>query len=167
MKLPAPNTQYTIKGSVLKTMWAPWRIEYILGSKEEGCIFCQALSKQNELTLYKGDATMVIMNKFPYINGHLLAAPVRHVSALDQLNRKEMGQLLATVEKSVGILKEVMSPDGFNIGLNLGKVAGAGLEEHLHFHIVPLLVFVANRTAISTTHWQVRFIFTMKLSIVS
>ncbi len=121
----------------METMWAPWRMEYILGDKEKGCIFCKALSEQDNLTLYKGEETMVIMNKFPYINGHLLVAPVQHLSALDQLSKGEMGDLLGTVEQSVGILKKVMNPDGFNVGLNLGKVAGAGVEEHLHFHIVP------------------------------
>lgn len=121
----------------MKTMWAPWRMEYILGEKDEGCIFCGALSDHDNLTLYKGTATMVVMNKYPYINGHLLVAPTRHLSLLEQLSKKEMGDLLETVEKSVGILKNVMNPDGFNVGLNLGKVAGAGVEEHLHFHIVP------------------------------
>jgi ATP adenylyltransferase len=118
-------------------MWAPWRMEYILSDKDEGCIFCNALSEQDDLTLYKGEITMVIMNKFPYINGHLLVAPTQHLSTLHQLNRDEMACLLETVEKSVGIVKKVMNPDGFNVGLNLGKVAGAGVEEHLHFHIVP------------------------------
>ena len=112
----------------MKTMWAPWRMEYILNDKEDGCIFCAALKDQDELTLFKGEVTLVTMNKFPYINGHLLVAPRRHVSALDQLDRSEMGDLMATVEQSVGILKAVMKPDGFN---------GAGVEEHLHFHIVP------------------------------
>ncbi|MEE8553434.1 MAG: HIT domain-containing protein [Desulfobacterales bacterium] len=121
----------------MKTMWAPWRMEYILGDKEDGCIFCKALAEQDNLTLYKGNMTMVVMNKFPYINGHLLVATTRHISTLNQLGKGEMGGLLETVEQSVGILKKVMSPDGFNIGLNLGKVAGAGFEEHLHFHIVP------------------------------
>ncbi len=121
----------------MKTMWAPWRMEYILGEKEKGCIFCRALSDQDNLTLYKGKVTMVVMNKYPYINGHLLVAPTRHLSLLEQLSKNEMGDLLETVEKSVGILKKVMNPDGFNVGLNLGKVAGAGVEEHLHFHIVP------------------------------
>lgn len=121
----------------MKTMWAPWRMEYILGEKDKGCIFCQALSEQNDLTLFKGKATMVVMNKYPYINGHLLVAPIRHLSMLEQLSKGEMGDLLETVEKSVGILKKAMKPDGFNVGLNLGKVAGAGVEEHLHFHIVP------------------------------
>lgn len=121
----------------METMWAPWRMEYILGDKQPGCIFCDALDKNNDLTLFTGNDTMVMMNKFPYINGHLLVAPVKHLSALDQLSRHVMGELLATVERSVGILKQVMNPDGFNVGLNLGKVAGAGVEEHLHFHIVP------------------------------
>jgi ATP adenylyltransferase len=121
----------------MKTMWAPWRMEYILGKKDEGCIFCRALSDQDNLTLYKGKVTMVVMNKYPYINGHLLVAPTRHLSSLEQLKKNEMGDLIETVEKSVGILKKVMHPDGFNVGLNLGKVAGAGVEEHLHFHIVP------------------------------
>ena len=121
----------------METMWAPWRIEYIKGEKEEGCVFCNALSLHDDLTLYKGTTTMVVMNKYPYINGHLLVAPVRHLSRLDQLTRDEMRDMLVTVEHAVRIEKEVMKPDGFNVGLNLGKVAGAGVEEHLHFHIVP------------------------------
>jgi len=121
----------------VKTMWAPWRMEYILAEKEDGCIFCDALSQNTELTLYKGPDTLVMMNKFPYINGHLLVAPARHLSGLNQLDKHEMGEILATVDRSVEILKRVMNPDGFNVGLNLGKVAGAGVEEHLHFHIVP------------------------------
>ena len=118
-------------------MWAPWRMEYILAEKEEGCIFCDALSGNADLTLYKGIDTLVVMNKFPYINGHLLVAPLRHLSRLDQLDKREMGEMLATIERSVDILKQVMKPDGFNVGLNLGMVAGAGVEDHLHFHIVP------------------------------
>ena len=121
----------------MKTLWAPWRMEYILSEKEDECIFCYGLSKNNDLTLLKGDDTMVMMNKFPYINGHLLVAPVRHISGLDELSKSEMAELLATVDRSVQILKQVMKPDGFNVGLNLGKVAGAGVEEHLHFHVVP------------------------------
>ena len=121
----------------MKTMWAPWRIEYILDDKEDGCIFCKAISEEDGLTLYKGKDTLVVMNKFPYINGHLLVAPAKHLSTLDQLSKNDMGELLSTVEKSIGILKKHMKPDGFNIGLNLGRVAGAGVEEHLHFHIVP------------------------------
>ncbi len=118
-------------------MWAPWRMEYILSDAGKGCIFCKALSEDDELTLYKGDTTMVVMNKFPYINGHLLVAPCRHLADLNELTKSVMSDLLKTVEQSVGFLKEAMAPDGFNVGLNLGKVAGAGVEYHLHFHVVP------------------------------
>ena len=118
-------------------MWAPWRMEYILSEKDDVCIFCQGLSKNSDLTLLRGEVTMVMMNKFPYINGHLLVAPVRHLSGLDELSKPEKGELLSMVDRSIQILKHVMIPDGFNVGLNLGKVAGAGVEEHLHFHIVP------------------------------
>ncbi|MBW2042324.1 MAG: HIT domain-containing protein [Deltaproteobacteria bacterium] len=121
----------------MKTMWAPWRMEYILDTDKDGCIFCKALKEDDALTLFKGETTLVVMNKYPYINGHLLAAPRRHVAALHELTLKEMGLLLKTVEQSVEILKKAMKPDGFNVGLNLGKVAGAGVEEHLHFHVVP------------------------------
>ena len=95
----------------MKTIWAPWRIEYILENKNEGCIFCNALSKNDDLTLFKGTSTMVVMNKFPYINGHLLVSPVRHISTLTELDRNEMADLLLLVEKSIGILKLVMKPD--------------------------------------------------------
>jgi len=121
----------------MKTMWAPWRMEYILSEKDGGCVLCGAVSNQDGLTLFKNKKTMVVMNKFPYTNGHLLVAPLRHVSELAELTRDERGDLMAIVERSVGVLKQVMKPEGFNVGLNLGKVAGAGIEAHLHFHIVP------------------------------
>ena len=88
----------------MKTMWAPWRIEYILDAKEDGCVFCKALTENDEFTLFRGKQTMVVMNKYPYINGHLLVAPIRHLAGLDELSRPEMGALMATVEKSIGIL---------------------------------------------------------------
>jgi len=121
----------------MQTVWAPWRIDYILGEKEEACVFCMALDKKKELTLYQDNDIMVVMNKYPYINGHLLVAPLRHVSQLNQLSINEMGLLMKKIDQSVEILKQEMKPDGFNVGLNLGKIAGAGIEEHLHFHIVP------------------------------
>ena len=121
----------------MKTMWAPWRMEYILGEKGEDCVFCNAAENHDGLTLFNDSVTMVVLNKFPYINGHLLVAPVRHLSELSQLKQNEMGQLMATIERSVGILKTVMMPEGFNVGLNIGKVAGAGVDAHLHFHVVP------------------------------
>jgi ATP adenylyltransferase len=121
----------------MQTLWAPWRMEYILSEKEKECIFCLALSDEGSLALYKGSLSMVIMNKYPYINGHLLVAPNRHIAGLDDLTLEEMADLLSTVKNAIEILKKVMKPDGFNVGLNLGVVAGAGVEQHLHFHIVP------------------------------
>ena len=125
----------------MKVLWAPWRMEYILSDKEEGeCIFCPGDNRsqdQARLVLYVGSLTFVIMNRFPYINGHLLVAPVRHVPDLESLTEKETLDLLFMVRRSIEVLKKVMSPEGFNVGLNLGSVAGAGVEAHLHFHIVP------------------------------
>ncbi len=121
----------------MQTLWAPWRMEYILSEKEKECIFCLALSDEGGLALYKGSLSMVMMNKYPYINGHLLVAPNRHIAGLDDLTLEETADLLRTVKNAIEILKKVMKPDGFNVGLNLGVVAGAGVEQHLHFHIVP------------------------------
>ena len=80
---------------------------------------------------------MVMMNRFPYNNGHLLVAPVKHVSSFEYLDDEEALDLMRMVQKAIGILKEVMNPEGFNVGVNIGRVAGAGLEEHMHFHVVP------------------------------
>lgn len=125
----------------MRVLWAPWRMEYILSEqKGEKCIFCPgddfSLDKKR-LILLRGELSMVMMNRYPYINGHLLVAPVRHVNDLESLSVDEMKDLLLTVRNSIRVLKKVMRPEGFNVGLNLGRVAGAGIEEHMHFHIVP------------------------------
>jgi ATP adenylyltransferase len=116
-------------------------MEYILSDQEEGeCIFCPGDDRSRDearLILYVGPRSMVVMNRFPYINGHLLVAPVRHGPDLDFLTEEEVLDLLITVRSAIGILKKEMNPEGFNVGLNLGRVAGAGVEEHVHFHIVP------------------------------
>jgi ATP adenylyltransferase len=125
----------------MKVLWAPWRMEYVLsGDKAGGCIFCpgEDRSRDEERLILAVDAlSLVIMNRYPYNNGHLLVAPVRHVPGLDSLREGESLALLLMVRRSVDILKRVMHPEGFNVGLNLGRVAGAGVEAHLHFHIVP------------------------------
>ena len=126
---------------MMKVLWAPWRTEYVTsGSKKGHCIFCPGADRSQDekrLILFLGDRTIVLMNRFPYINGHLLVAPLRHVSTLDTLLPEEKLDLITMVEKSIGVLKAIMNPEGFNVGLNLGKVAGAGVEEHIHFHVVP------------------------------
>ncbi|MFH2012787.1 MAG: HIT domain-containing protein [Pseudomonadota bacterium] len=124
----------------MENLWAPWRMNYILGDKSGNCIFCsnpdEKDSKEN-LVLYRGKLSMVMMNKYPYTYSHLLVAPGRHVSGLDDLETAELNNLSSILQKSIIILKEAFQPHGFNIGLNQGKDAGAGIEEHLHFHIVP------------------------------
>jgi ATP adenylyltransferase len=115
-------------------------MEYILGKREPYCIFCPHstdLSDEERLVLYNSPLTMVMMNKYPYNNGHLLVAPWKHVSGPEELSEDEMSDIMRMVNKSILILKQVMKPDGFNVGLNLGAAAGAGVESHLHFHVVP------------------------------
>jgi ATP adenylyltransferase len=124
----------------VQNLWAPWRIEYILGKREPYCIFCpegDGISDEERLILHRGRLTMVMMNKYPYNNGHLLVAPWRHLASMEQLSRDEMTDILQWVKTCTVILKRVMRPEGFNIGLNLGAAAGAGVEDHLHFHVVP------------------------------
>ena len=124
----------------MEVLWAPWRIEYILSQKEKNCIFCPGEDRnmdEERLILYVDSTTMVMMNRYPYNNGHLLVAPVNHRPDLGHLSDQEMLTLLTRVRESTEVLKKVMNPEGFNVGLNLGKVAGAGVEEHMHFHIVP------------------------------
>lgn len=125
----------------MKVLWAPWRMGYILSNpKDQSCIFCPGEDRnldEERLILHVGERTMVMMNRFPYNNGHLLVAPVGHVSGLDQLDPEGTLDLLMTVRRSIDVLKRAMGPEGFNVGLNLGRVAGAGVEEHMHFHIVP------------------------------
>ena len=125
----------------MKVLWAPWRMDYVASdNEEEGCIFCPGVERGNDerrLILYVGSFTMVVMNRFPYNNGHLLVAPVRHVAGLESLSNEETLDLMGMVRRSIGALKKIMNPEGFNVGLNLGRVAGAGMEDHMHFHIVP------------------------------
>jgi ATP adenylyltransferase len=124
----------------MDSLWAPWRMEYILNEdKPDGCIFCMANDGKgaDDLVLGVGQLSLVIMNKYPYNNGHLLVAPKKHVPDLGSLSDEERCDLLLTVNKAIDALKTQMNPEGFNVGLNLGRVAGAGIEEHLHFHVVP------------------------------
>ncbi len=124
----------------MENLWAPWRMEYILGKREHYCIFCpdgDGHSDEERLILHRGSLSMVMMNKYPYNNGHLLIAPWRHIARLDELTEDEMLDLMRWLQRSTRIIKRVMNPKGFNIGLNLGAAAGAGVEEHIHFHVVP------------------------------
>lgn len=122
-------------------LWAPWRIEYIKNTrKEEGCIFCTKPSESDDrknLILYRGRHVYIIMNRYPYNNGHLMVVPFQHTAALEDLSEPARLELMALLDLSQKTLSEVMHPQGFNIGMNIGRTAGAGIEEHLHFHVVP------------------------------
>jgi len=124
----------------MKVLWAPWRMEYILSDKEQGCFICdlaQAEPSQKNLLLYRNDHAMALMNKYPYNNGHILIAPIAHTSDLTELTDLEYIETMELFRFSLKALENLINPEGFNAGLNLGKAAGAGLEEHVHFHIVP------------------------------
>ena len=138
-------------------LWAPWRLEYIAGGKEkEGvqpcgprdllpggdkeCFLCRAMpagDDRQRLVVERGEHTTVLLNRYPYNNGHLLIAPMRHLARLDELGREVELELSQTITRMVGVLERVMHPQGFNIGLNLGHAAGAGVPGHLHWHVVP------------------------------
>lgn len=121
----------------MKTIFAPWRMEYIRGEKPEGCIFCQDSLRRDELILFEGQTSFVMMNLYPYTSGHLLIIPFRHISQVEELLPVEKEEMFNLVDISVRVLKEALKPDGFNIGINLGTVAGAGVDDHLHIHVVP------------------------------
>ncbi|MFC2025130.1 HIT domain-containing protein [Chloroflexota bacterium] len=124
----------------MKHLWAPWRMEYIQMKKEEGCILCVKPNQSSDASnyiLYRGEKNFVIMNKYPYNPGHLMVAPYRHVASLEELTGEERHEHFDIVSRSIEVLKQVFSPDGFNLGINIGKAAGAGIEGHVHTHIVP------------------------------
>lgn len=131
------------KKKTIKTLWAPWRMEYILsfkGNKKHPCIFCERYPQKDDkknLILYRGELSFVIMNRFPYNSGHLMIVPYKHSGDLQNLTLEENKELMEVIQLSQKVLTEVMSPQGFNIGMNLGKVGGAGVEDHLHWHMVP------------------------------
>ncbi|MGO9377954.1 MAG: HIT family protein [Dissulfurispiraceae bacterium] len=124
----------------MKVLWAPWRMEYILGEKEKYCIFCLKPQERNDranLILYRGPNVFVMMNKYPYNNGHLMVVPYFHTSSFDGLDTDTLRDLMQTTKYCVDCLAAAFRPEGFNIGINIGKGAGAGIEEHLHMHVVP------------------------------
>jgi ATP adenylyltransferase len=124
----------------MKRVWAPWRIKYVLGEKQKKCIFCFKKSKDyknKHLILTESENSFVILNRYPYTAGHLMVVPKKHVPDLNDININELTDLFLLIRFSSNALREAIKPDGLNIGLNLGKAAGAGEEKHLHFHIVP------------------------------
>ncbi len=123
----------------MKQIFAPWRIKYIESPKFEGCIFCKFKNEEDEkrLILFRGEKCFVIMNNYPYNPGHVMIAPYEHKAKLYELNDAEKLEMMKLAEKMIRVIEFTMKPDGFNLGINLGKVAGAGIEDHIHLHIVP------------------------------
>lgn len=125
----------------MERIWAPWRMEYISKCDEQkGCIFCDLPKKENDrenLILFRGEHSFVIMNKFPYAVGHLMVAPYRHTADLNDLSNDELTDISLNVRVCVNVLKKAMNPQGFNIGANLGRSGGAGIADHIHHHVVP------------------------------
>jgi ATP adenylyltransferase len=124
-------------------LWAPWRLAYVTkpaAPKPDECFICAGLAAANDrenLIAWRTPQSVVVLNRFPYNNGHLLIAPRAHKGRLDELLPGELLEVMETLRTMTGLLEQLMTPDGFNIGLNLGRVAGAGLPGHLHWHIVP------------------------------
>ncbi len=122
----------------MKRIWAPWRSEYI-GSPDKGtCPFCTAPEDPATAhVVYSDETNIVLLNKYPYTGGHLLISPRRHLASLDDLDSNESRGMFVLTRTCVKVLKEAFSPHGFNIGMNLGRVAGAGIADHVHLHVVP------------------------------
>ena len=124
----------------MKKIWAPWRMEYIQMEKPDGCILCEIPKQESDdanYILYRGDKNFVIMNSYPYNPGHLMIVPYRHVANLEELTDEERHEHFDIVSRSIKVLRQAFSPEGFNLGMNIGKIAGAGIEDHIHTHMVP------------------------------
>jgi ATP adenylyltransferase len=124
----------------MERLWAPWRIQYILGEKPEGCILCDLPAQNNDVEnyiLYRGKNNFIMLNGFPYNPGHLLIAPYSHIDTPEKLSEEERNEHFQLVTHSLEVLRKAFQPGGFNIGANIGSIAGAGIDDHFHSHIVP------------------------------
>ena len=124
----------------MKHLWSPWRLEYLTAPKAEGCIFCHAAECEDDrenLVLLRGERAFLILNRYPYNNGHFMSVPYRHVASLEDLDPPTLTEMMLLVNRGMAALRALMCPEGFNVGANLGLVAGAGIEDHVHLHVVP------------------------------
>jgi ATP adenylyltransferase len=124
---------------VTRPLWAPWRLEYISQADEQGgCVFCEAASGDDDrLVVHRGDHAFVLLNKFPYASGHLMIAPYRHLAEFAELTDEEALEVHRLAERGLAALAETYRPQGYNLGWNLGRIAGAGVADHVHLHVVP------------------------------
>jgi ATP adenylyltransferase len=127
----------------MQPIWAPWRMEFIAGEKPKGCIFCLFPAETGEendrknLVVARTASSFVMLNKYPYNSGHVMVIPRRHGADFSALSEAELLDLQRLLQRSVEVIREAYSPDGFNIGMNMGHIAGAGIPDHLHYHVVP------------------------------
>ena len=124
----------------MKRMWSPWRLEYLTAPKADGCIFCQAVQDDQDrenLVLLRGKRAFLKLKRYPYNNGHFMVVPYVHVPDLEDLDALTLMEMMLLLNRGLAALRRAMHPDGFNLGANLGQVAGAGIEEHVHLHAVP------------------------------
>ncbi|MGD2205667.1 MAG: HIT domain-containing protein [Anaerolineae bacterium] len=124
----------------MQHLWSPWRLEYITASQTDGCIFCHAIESADDrenLVLFRGERAFLILNRYPYNNGHFMVAPYAHVGTLEDLDAPILTEMMLLLNRGLAALRTTMHPDGFNVGANLGRVAGAGVADHVHIHAVP------------------------------
>lgn len=124
----------------MERLWSPWRLAYVTGTSDaQGCVFCEALASESAapLVLFRGDTCYVILNLYPYNNGHLMVVPNRHVASLAECSVAELGEMMELTRRAEIALAEAYRPQGLNVGINLGRSAGAGVVDHVHIHAVP------------------------------
>ena len=125
----------------MERLWAPWRMEYITEAPRPGCLFCRVIEdptdKDAALVVWRPDQAIVLLNKYPYNPGHVMVAPRAHVGGLEDLDDAQTADMMRALKRTITVLKASLKPEGFNIGANIGRVAGAGMPDHVHLHVVP------------------------------
>jgi ATP adenylyltransferase len=124
----------------MQRLWAPWRMDYIRGPKDNDCFLCRIFRSRQDrkhLLLKRGETCAIVMNRYPYNNGHLMVCPYRHIAGIGRMTAAEKLESMELVSEAIEALKKKVRPHGFNVGINLGTAAGAGLKEHVHTHVVP------------------------------
>jgi len=125
----------------MERLWAPWRMQYVGREQRPGCLFCRVIEQPDDddarLVVWRPKGAIVLLNKFPYNPGHAMVAPIAHKASLEDLDDAESADLMSAVRRTFTVLRTVMKPDGLNAGVNVGTAAGAGIPDHVHFHVVP------------------------------